>query len=255
MSTPLRTLRYGRALLRLERCASTNDEARAWALAGAPDGATVISAEQTAGRGRAGRGWHSPNSGGLYLSIIARPPLPVSKTLGLSFAAAVAAAEALAPLLPAPPTLKWPNDVFFGDQKLGGILCELSATGERCDFVVIGIGLNLNNDTFPGPLRELATSVALASGRRCDEAEVAAALLSGLEEEVDLLVAAGFEPIRARWRARSYTLGRRVSFLHEGTRRTGTARDLEPDGALLVELDDGAQLRVIAGDVAVLQER
>jgi BirA family transcriptional regulator, biotin operon repressor / biotin---[acetyl-CoA-carboxylase] ligase len=244
--------RYGHARRALERCGSTNDEAFAWALQGAPDGAVVTAREQLTGRGRAGRAWHSPPGDGLYLSLIVRPKIPPAEAPGLSFAAAVAAAEALSPFLPKPPLLKWPNDIFYEGKKLGGILLGMSTSPEgRLDFVVIGIGVNVNTTAFPEELGPIATSLRLASGRRRELEEVAEALLERLEARVELLAREGFGPIRELWRARAFTLGRRVALERPPAR--GIARDIDLSGALLVEADSGELLTVVAGDVVHLE--
>lgn len=254
----LKTSRYGRALRDLDVCGSTNDEARAWASSptdAAPDGAVVLAREQTRGRGRQGRSWHSPPEEGLYFSVVARPQLPPTIAPLLSLTAGLAVAEACSVFLPAPAQVKWPNDILFQGKKLGGVLLSLSASqGDRCDFVIIGIGVNVSTprEHFPEALQDVATSLTLAGGRAASRYEVLAEILSALEKRVDLLVEEGFSPIRDLWRARSATLGKRVEVSQGEQTITGRALDIDEDGTLWVESDKGERLPIVAGDVHLL---
>jgi BirA family biotin operon repressor/biotin-[acetyl-CoA-carboxylase] ligase len=146
--------------------------------------------------------------------------------------------------------IKWPNDVLVGDRKVAGILTELSAEADAVHWVVLGIGVNLNSAAadFPDDLRDVATSLAIERGQPVPRALFAAALLSTLEQWLDLHAADGFGPIREAWRARSCTLGREVRIDADGGEVAGVAEDIDESGALLVRTDSGL-LRYVAGDV------
>ena len=133
-----------------EEVASTNTKARSLAKAGAPEGAVVIAESQTSGRGRRGRSWFCPAGKGLLISVLLRPTLPVSQVHLLTLVAACAAAEAIEATVDLPVGIKWPNDLFLGDRKAGGILVEAAGAGAAVDWVVAGIGINVN--TEPGEL-------------------------------------------------------------------------------------------------------
>ncbi len=220
---------------------STNDEARRLAREGAAEGTVVTALEQTAGRGRHGRGWASP-PGNLYLSLLLRPNLPPGRLGELAFLAGLAVAETVAALLPAgrAVTLKWPNDVLVDGAKTAGILIE-----QEAEAAVIGIGLNLAHcpaDT-PYPATTLAAAGAetgVAAARACLLDRLAAALVRWRGE--------GFAPIRSAWLARAHPLGAALSVrLPEGA-ITGRFAGLDPGGALLIETVDGPR-RITSGEV------
>lgn len=178
-----------RAILhRLPTAASTNDELRRLAAAGAPDGTAVTAAQQTAGRGRLGRTWHSPPGGNVYLSYLHRSRLPAHTLAGLTLDAACAVAAVVAGE-GVTPELKWPNDILVGGDKLGGILCELhEELGAPGPAVVVGVGLNVNVAAFPAELADIATSLRQLTGRDHDVDALAEALAQALATKL-----AGYE--------------------------------------------------------------
>ena len=232
---------------------STNDVCRELADAGALEGTLVVAGEQLAGRGRLGRRWVAPADGALLLSLLFRPPLDAGQASRLTMLCGLAAAEAVESCTGLHPDLKWPNDLWLGDEKLAGMLSEIGLTGERLDYVVVGLGLNANFDPQAvegsGPR---ATSLLRALGHPVDRL----ALLAALLERVAVHYAAsraGDAPLDA-WRARLVTLGRRVTVSEPGSRYDGVAESTDADGALIVRLDDGARLTVHAGDVTLRPE-
>jgi BirA family biotin operon repressor/biotin-[acetyl-CoA-carboxylase] ligase len=226
----------GRDVRVLEEVGSTNDVVKEAARAGAPPGLVVVADRQSAGRGRAGRAWHSPTGAGLYLStLVPAPPVPTRVPL----ACAVATHEALRGLAPgAGLHVKWPNDVLADEgRKLAGILCEgLGRT------IVVGIGVNVAHVAFPADLAATAVSLRML-GASADRAGVALALLEALDAWLER-ARADWPAVRAAWRQASQTLGRPVRV--GGV--AGTAVDLDDDGALLVDTAAGRR-RVVAGDL------
>jgi BirA family biotin operon repressor/biotin-[acetyl-CoA-carboxylase] ligase len=230
------------ALVRLGRVESTQAVAFTLAADGAADRTVVVAEAQTAGRGRRGRTWHDEPGASLLASIILRPRLHPARLPMLSLAAGIAVAEALERVTGVAPRLKWPNDVMVDGRKLAGILLE-SRLGPT-PLVVVGVGVNLAQRSFPPALAERATSVRIATGRAIEPD----ALLGPLLEAVDVwrarLETEGGAPIRERWRVLADTLGRRVSI--DGV--SGVAVDVDEDGALIV-LDGDERRRVVAGEV------
>ena len=217
---------------------STQEAVFALASAGAPDGAAVVADTQTAGRGRRGRRWHDEAGTSLLVSVLLRPALPPSLRPLLSYAASLAVVGTLGTLgLEA--RVKWPNDVLVAGRKVAGILLEA-----REGVVVVGVGLNVNQQRFPPELAARATSVALQTGRAADRGVLLATLLDELDRWRARLEQEGFAPVRERWRAVSDTLGRGVRVDDVA----GVAVDLDAAGALVVDAAGGRR-RVVAGEL------
>jgi BirA family biotin operon repressor/biotin-[acetyl-CoA-carboxylase] ligase len=246
-----RPSRYGAAMRSLEVCGSTNDEARQWANTGAPDGAIVTSLQQTKGRGRLGREWVSSGEN-LYFSAVSRPNLSAEQLPLLSLVVGLSVAEGVEPLLTRRPLVKWPNDVFVEGRKLSGILLELSVVKERCEFVIIGVGINVNQREFPPEIASIATSMSIEEGKGFSLSDVLWSVLSRQEENVDALGRGESANLLARWRNRSYTLGRQVRVSQASGEMVGLAVDINPEGALILRGEDGAERLILAGDVGVL---
>lgn len=230
------------AVIRLGTVDSTQNVA--WGLVdeNIADGTVVTAQSQRDGRGRRGRHWHDEPGASLAASVILRPRLAVAALGGLSFAAALAVAEALESEAGLAPRLKWPNDVLVDRRKIAGILLESRAT--PTPVVVVGLGINLTQRDFPATIADRATSVALAGGRPVAADTLLDAVVRALDAWRRRLEGEGFEPLRQRWRALADTLGRHVSI--DGVE--ALAVDLDVDGALLVERE-GAVHRVVAGEV------
>jgi BirA family biotin operon repressor/biotin-[acetyl-CoA-carboxylase] ligase len=246
----LATAWLGRAWRHLAVCGSTNDEAAAWARAGAPEGAVVVADAQERGRGRLGRAWHSPPGDSLYFSVVLRPRLPLERVPPLTLAAGVAVCEAVARFDVAP-SLKWPNDLLASGRKLAGILTEAASQRDRVEHVIVGIGVNLNNAAFPDELSSIATSLRQErGGRAVDRAAFAAVLCERLELHVERFVESGAAAVAAAWRRHAAFFGARVRVTTGLAPVVGRAEGIDDDGALLLRLDDGRLLRLHAGELA-----
>jgi len=247
----VRVGRFGRVQYRAE-IGSTNDAVLALAEDGEPEGTVVLADRQTAGRGRRGRDWVSPQGAGLYVSAIVRPAEPRGPLPMVTLAAGVAAARAVQSTTALPIELKWPNDVVIGRpwRKLAGVLCETAGQQARVDAVIIGIGINVFDAAYPREIANRATSIEVELGRPIDRAWLLVALLESLREVVDRLHANDHEAISRAWR--QYALagldGAGVRWRDREVERRGRARDIDRDGALLVEAD-GQLERVVAGEV------
>lgn len=230
---------------------STNSCARELAEIGAIEGEVVIAETQSAGRGRLGRKWASPPYANIYFSVILRPNMAPAHAPQITLVAAVALADTIAEFLPNEPLIKWPNDIMAGGKKLAGILTELSCDVERVNYVILGIGVNLNYplDTMPEEIRGRATSMLELTGKTTDRESFLKRLIQGLDRCYGELEGAGFETLAARWMARFGLRGRRVRVDLLDQSVIGRAEGIDRDGALLLADDSGALQRIIAGDV------
>jgi BirA family biotin operon repressor/biotin-[acetyl-CoA-carboxylase] ligase len=234
---------------------STNEMAMKAGLEGAEEGSLFIADEQTAGRGRAGHGWHSSGEGGLYFSILLRPNMNPTDVLWLSLITGLSAHYAIDSVLGAPPDLRWPNDIMLGNRKLGGILTEMSADSTHVRHVVIGIGINVNQPSFPEDIASIATSLRIETGHDWSRADIAAALLKSLDREYRALrtgLLANVSPsiVKRFERCSSYAHGASV-VVEEAGGFTGQTVGLDSRGFLRVQTDDGVKT-VLSGGVRKL---
>ena len=249
----LATARFGRTLTVFDDTDSTNLQAARMAREGAPEGTLVVAERQSAGRGRLGRRWVSPAGVNLYASVVLRPSLAPGDAPQICLAAGIAVARALAALVPGRVAIKWPNDCLLDGRKVAGVLTEMDAELDRVRWVVLGIGVNLNapERVFPAELREAATSVLLATGRKVDRAAFAAALCAALEDVYDRFLREGFQALAAEWNAYSCLTGRQVTVDGGARRSSGIVRGIDSCGRLVLE-GAGGEEHVVAGDVTVV---
>lgn len=244
---------FGRSYRYYDEIESTNVEAKSLATSGAPEGTVVIAETQTAGRGRLGRRWTSPAGKGLLFSALLRPDLPMSDAHMLTLVAACAAAGAIESLVDAAVGIKWPNDLFIGDRKVGGILLEVAGEQDEVDWIVVGIGVNVNTEysELPVALRKTATSLKMATGAPVDRSELLARLLLALDTEYTRAVASGFDRAVSAFRSRDYLLHRTISVQTRDGAVVGQASGIDERGALLVELPHRAMRSFHSGDVTL----
>ncbi|MGH6988604.1 MAG: biotin--[acetyl-CoA-carboxylase] ligase, partial [Stellaceae bacterium] len=217
------------------------------AAAGAPHGTLITADVQTAGRGRQGRRWQSP-PGNLYASILLRPDRAPAAAAQLGFAASLAAAEALSPLLPpqCEPRCKWPNDVLIEGRKIAGILLESEATGLRLQWLVIGIGINIA--AHPADAETPATSLAALGVPALAPSDLLSAVGEKLLSWYEVWQAEGFAPLRVAWRARADNIGGEIRVRAAAGDERGRFVDLDEAGALVLENEHGRR-HISAGAV------
>jgi BirA family transcriptional regulator, biotin operon repressor / biotin---[acetyl-CoA-carboxylase] ligase len=241
-------------VLRFDSLPSTNLEAARHASEGAPEGLFIVAAEQTAGRGRLQRHWASPKNAGIYVSVILRPGVEQKLWPLITLMAAVAVHDVLFETCGLQTDIKWPNDVLFNEKKLCGILADSIET-DMGPAVILGIGINLNDNAFPFELRQIATSIQAATSQLPD----AELLLTTLASRVidgykDLHVTDGPARLIAAYSKRSsYCRGKHVRVIEENDSFTGVTRGIESDGALRIEIEEGTMHIVRAGDVEQLR--
>ena len=231
----------------LDECGSTNDEAARLARAGARHGTIVIAAAQRAGRGRDGHAWVSPR-GGLYLSAVLRPPLPLPAVPPMTLAVGIGLCDA-ARAAGAPAVLKWPNDLLVDGKKLAGVLVEAQSQGGKLDAVILGIGVNLEG----GLPRELgAIALDEAAGAPVPREAFVTSLLAHLELWIDRYVAVGLGAVVPAWQDRM-AVGLAARATVDGAPVAGHVAGLAADGALLLRDDAGCVHSVRSGDVEVIR--
>lgn len=247
----LKGTRFDHHIHHYYKIGSTNAVAMEAASAGAHEGAVVLAEQQTAGRGRGAHEWHSAQSMGIYCSVVLRPALPPSDALILSLAAGLAVHAAVLEIdSRVAPDLKWPNDVLLEGKKFCGILTEMNAEATRVRHIVVGIGINVNQASFPPELQERATSLRLATGREWSRVELCAALLKSLDREYrNLLQKAGaHESILRRFQEQSSSArGRQVRIVENGSFE-GVTEGLDLRGFLQVRTAHGVR-SVLSGTV------
>ena len=245
---------WGQNLIYFDCIDSTNTAARELAKQGAPSGTVLIADQQTVGRGRLGRSFHSPGGFGLYFSLILRPSCHATELMHLTCAVAVAVCDAVEKSTGLRPGIKWTNDLVHGKKKLGGILTELGLKSDgTVDYAIIGIGINCchTESDFPDDIRSIAASLAMVTGTPTDRNHLAAALMEALYLMEQILLT-GQEELLTRYRKDCITLGQEISLLRaDGNVRHAKALDIDGEGALIVRYADGHIGTVTSGEVSV----
>ena len=221
---------------------STMEPARQLARGGCPPFTVVVAEQQTAGRGRLDRSWHS-GLGGLYFTVVLRPHMPPAVSPRLNLHASLVLAETLRGDYDIPAEVKWPNDVLVGGKKIAGILAEMEAEADRVNYVNIGIGVNINND--PTDAAPAAVSMRQLTGSPISRKKWLAAFLDRFEARLD---SDGMESVIGAWKAISTTLGRPVKIVTLQGETEGLAVDLDANGSLILQLADGSLKTISYGD-------
>jgi BirA family biotin operon repressor/biotin-[acetyl-CoA-carboxylase] ligase len=252
----LATRRVGKSLHYFSEIDSTNAYARRFAEQGAGEGTVIVAEAQIRGRGRLNRSWISPPFVNLYFSVILRPQLPPVHAPQLTLMAAVALTDTIAEFIPTSPIIKWPNDILVEGKKLAGILTESSCNSERIEFVILGIGVNLNYPvaSMPEGIRERATSIVSLTEKNVSREAFMRRLIQDLDRCYGELEEVGFDSLAARWEAFFGLRGKKVRVEMPDQNVIGTARGIDRDGALILENQRGARQRIVAGDVVPLED-
>jgi BirA family biotin operon repressor/biotin-[acetyl-CoA-carboxylase] ligase len=233
------------------KAASTNAIAFERGDAGDPHGTVVVAEEQTAGRGRAGRTWHSEKTSGIYVTVLLRPNLSPVLAPVITMVAGLAVCDAVLEETGLAPDLRWPNDLLMAGKKFCGILTEMHAEPDRVRFIIVGIGVDVNHGSMPTEIANVATSLRIVTGRTHSRLQLLVRLLRHLETYYNRFIEEGPAPILARFTdVSSFARGKRVRISTAGETYTGITDGLEPNGLLRVRRDDGRTDVVISGDVA-----
>ncbi len=237
----------------LDEVESTQDAARTHAAMGAPEITAILSFNQTSGRGRQGRTWASPAGKNIALSLLLRPAVHPERGALLGMLASVAVMETLADLgLGLNLGLKWPNDVLCSNRKIAGILSEASIHGNRLDFVIVGVGVNVNTRAgeFPASLKTRATSVYAETGRMRDLSTVAELLIERFTGLYDQALENDLAGVARLWEQRWVHKGRLV----RRPDAVGTAEHIDASGALILRDERGKLLRITSGEAEIVEK-
>lgn len=245
----LQTAVLGRKVYALDSIDSTNTFARS--LKDPPDGTLIVAEEQTAGRGRQERRWHSEKGKNLLFSLILKPPFAQEKIHLLPFAAALGTADAVEAESGCSVECKWPNDLLIARKKMAGILIETIVQDESVKSAIVGIGVNVNQTVFPREVGHKATSLRLHSSREIDRVRLLCAILEEIERRCEQLQQFPLQLLLDEWKQRATMFGSTITLLEHSSHVRATAIDLAPNGALVIQELNGARREVYAGDVTI----
>lgn len=234
---------------------STNDEAFALGIAGAPEGVVVIADSQSRGKGRFKRSWYSPSGENIYTSIILRPQIESSISSRIPIMAGVAVAETLNYYCPNRIKLKWPNDVLINNKKVCGILLQAKIANGEISFIVLGIGINVNiaYNQLSEEIRDSATSLSMESGGEISRQELIISLYENLGKWYKQLLQKGFNPIKQKWLELTPMIGKTVQVKFKDETIEGKASDLDDDGSLILLAEGHKIIKISAGDATIVR--
>lgn len=248
----LRTKALGRKLDVFKTVDSTNNFAKSLAQLGAVHGTTVISEVQTQGRGRMGRSFYAPLGMGIYMSIVLRPELSVEHSLLITSCAAVAVAEAIEKIAGIDCKIKWVNDIYAGKKKLCGILTEAAVNVEQggLEYAIVGIGVNVQNVTFPKGISDIATSIRMETDEPVSRSVLAAEILNCFEERLETIKDKSFIE---EYRRRSNLIGKRIEVTQNETAEVMDCLGIDEIGRLLVRTNSGEEKALMSGTVRLVE--
>ncbi|MGM9935747.1 MAG: biotin--[acetyl-CoA-carboxylase] ligase, partial [Candidatus Ornithomonoglobus sp.] len=223
---------------------STNEEVKR--CSEMSDGTLFIADVQSAGKGRLGRSWESPKGSGIWMSLLLKPDIPPRDISQITLIAGMAIRRVLGNGA----GIKWPNDIVIGSRKVCGILTEMSAEIDRVNYVICGIGINVNTAVFPAELQDKATSLFIETGKTYNRSELVSAIMNEFEPLYKVFQKEGFSPLLEEYRNSCITIGREIRVIYRKETLIGKAVDIAPDGGLIVETENG-RVNVTSGDVSV----
>jgi BirA family transcriptional regulator, biotin operon repressor / biotin---[acetyl-CoA-carboxylase] ligase len=249
----LNTKYIGNNIVHFDTIDSTNTKAKELASKGAQDGTIVISEEQTIGRGRFDRRWCSPKYKGIWMSIILRPNIDPINASTITLIGAAAVFNALQDI-GIKAEIKWPNDIILNNKKICGILTEMSSELNQINYLVIGIGININisYEEFPKELQEIATSLRVEKGQCFSRQEITAAILNHFEKLYEEFIIEGnLKTTIEICKKNSFLIGKEIQLLNRGELKAAKAVDINEDGLLVIEHKNGSIEKVISGEVTL----
>jgi BirA family biotin operon repressor/biotin-[acetyl-CoA-carboxylase] ligase len=247
----LTTKFMGRNIHYEESVESTQKIAHRFASEDAPEGTVIIAEEQLSGRGRMARKWHSPKYTGIWMSMILRPNIPLSKAPQLTLLTAVAIVQAFEEMTDLIPEIKWPNDILINGKKVTGILTELQAEADRIHSIIIGVGINVNQkkDDFPLELQVIATSLYIEKKETVSRAELIRSIFMHFEKLYTLYLQQGFLPIKLLWEGYASSIGKYIKARTLTNTIEGKAIGITDDGVLKLEDQSGCIHHIYSADI------
>lgn len=241
----LKTNLIGSEVLVFDEVDSTNDVAKGHLQR--DEGLVILADSQTKGKGRLGRSWHSSKGEGIYFSTLLKPRMPLEHLSQLTLMAGVACVSAISVFSKSKPDLKWPNDILLNGKKLAGLLCEYC--DEKSAGLIVGIGINVNQTEFPGPLAETATSLRIENGRAVDRVDLIRSLITHLDWEYQAYLLEGALPLMQKWSENTAIFGKKITLDRGGTIFHGTATRLDEQGNLVVLTEEGREVFFDSGEI------
>lgn len=249
---PLLNTKYiGGEIIYLDSVDSTNNYARDRAAGGCSEGLVIIADMQTAGRGRLGRNWATPKASSIAFSVVLKPEIKPFKASGITLVVGTAVCRALRYKTSMDVGIKWPNDIILNRKKLCGILTEINAGMDVVNYIITGVGINVNIKEFPEDLKDIATSLSLELGNVVSRKDILVSVLSEIEKTYEDFKVNGLNNIMDEYKSYSVTLGNFVKVTSINDIMEGEAIEITDDGLLVVKLKDGMKKKVISGDVSV----
>lgn len=248
----LKTKLFGKEIFHYKEVDSTNIVAKAKARDGAKEGTVFIAETQSGGKGRLGKAWESPEGTGIWMSTIVRPRILLQDVSGITLVAGLAICKAIRETTQLPAYIKWPNDVVVKGKKVCGILTEMSAEIDQVNYVIIGIGINVNTTCFPKELHKRATSLKIESGQDFMRKDLVAQVLMFLEVYYERYTKGkGLIEILDDYKELCITLKNHVNIINKNERYWANPVDIDDTGALIIDKEDGTRERIASGEVSV----
>lgn len=247
----LRTSFIGRNIHYEDSVGTTQKIAHRLAYEDVPEGTVVIAEEQISGRGRMNRKWHSPKYTGIWMSLILRPNIPLTKAPQLTLLTAVSVVQAIEDLAGLTPEIKWPNDILLNGKKIAGILTELQAESDRIHSIIIGMGINVNQKLtdLPLDLQKTASSLLIEKGEEISRASLIKSIFSQFEKLYSLYLDKGFLPIKLLWESYAISIGKQIKARTLLGTIEGKALGITDDGVLLIKDKDGVIHQIYSADI------
>jgi len=248
----LKTAIIGQKIIFYPEIDSTNIQAKAIANQGTAEGTVIIADYQTQGQGRLKRKWISPPGKNLLFSIILSPPISVEEAFSMTLLTSLAVCKSLIQLFVLNAKIKWPNDIYINQRKICGILTEASTVQKKLNWIVIGVGLNVNVD-FSGnqELKEIATSIKMETGNIQNRKLIFCQILEEMDRLYQSFLAGNFNLIKEEWLKYSLILGKTVRVFSNNFEETGVAETIDETGALILLTPEGERKKIIAGEVSL----
>lgn len=245
--------KFGKEIYIYKEVTSTNRIAQLLAQSGAPEGTIVLSRSQTSGRGRMKRQWSCPPGKGILMSIVLRPPIKIQFVPQLTLLCSVVVAETIRKVTGCAAGIKWPNDILIGEKKVCGILAQSSFSGAGQEYVIIGVGINVNlsKDQLPLDCRKTSTSLKLELGQEVSRAKLLEQFYFAWEEHYLAFLESGHAYLREKWFENNVTLGRKIVINRNTYPYQGLAVDINDQGGLIVDFEDGSTEEFLAEELSL----
>lgn len=248
----MKTAWAGKNVIYYDEIDSTNNRAKEYGEKGSPHGMLFVADKQVAGKGRRGRSWESPAGSSIYMTILLHPEILPTKAPQLTLVMAMAVADGIQKMTGLETKIKWPNDIVVNGKKICGILTEMSTEIDYINYVVIGVGVNVNQETFPAEIQSTATSLKIELGETVRRSGLIAAVMASFEQYYEVFMKTeDLSGLRNRYNSMLVNLDQEVKVLEPGHEYEAHALGINRTGELIVRTPDGEEKEIYAGEVSV----